>query len=278
VVALGGLLNSCHAPAAAQSPRPTQSVTPSDPVTSTSDDETEEEEIAELQEEVGDRDPTYLRTRGIFSYDRKSFESSRALDRLRFKWLYAFGPKQRFAASVLMPALRMTAPSVDVSGAGDAELQVLANFYYAPRFRMGVGVVTTFQTARSPLLGGATTTVKPSWDFAAVLSGRLEVTGALYYRQSVHTVRGVPFKQLEPDITLNARLLKVTWFVESDSYYDVTPSRLAPTLKAGVSNRFGAKNRWVVAGYYAAGLNDYSHPTQYRTDIGFDLTWFPSNN
>jgi len=234
-----------------------------------------DEETAELEEEVGDRDPTYLRTRTVFSYDRRRFESPITIDRFRLRLLYAFGPKQRFALSVLAPVIQVDTPSRTATGAGDSEAQFTANLYYTPRFRTGAAVQTTFQTSSDALIGGATTFIRPSWDLAAIFSSRIQVTAVLYYKRSIHTARGIPFNQLEPDITLNARVLKATWFLEADSFYDIVPDRFAPTIKTGISRRFGGNRSWVASAYYAAGLNDWARQTQYRRNVGLDVTWYP---
>jgi hypothetical protein len=257
------------APATA-SPAP-QTQAPQSP--STIDAETDD--VEELEQEVGDRDPTYLRTRLVFSYDHKLLEGSASVDRCRLKLLYAFGSKQRFGVSVLVPAIRTDTSSGTASGAGDAELQVNANVYYTERFRTGTLVQTTLQTSSDALIGGATTTAKLGWDFAGVLSSRIELTGAFYYKRSIHTARGEPARQFEPDIALNARVLKATWFVEWDSYYDHIPDRFAQTMKTGVSERVGRDRRWVVSAYYSTAINEYGRQSQYRYNAGFDATWYP---
>jgi hypothetical protein len=235
----------------------------------------EEEEVAELEEEVGDRDPTYLRTRVVFSYDHRELEGPASLDRFRSKLLYAFGPKQRFGMSVIMPVLHRDTVLGAVRGSGDAEVQASGNIYYAERLRMGAATQATFQTASDPRLGGASTIIKPSLDLTGVFSSRVEVTSAIYYKRSIRTVRGVAARQLEPDITINTRVLNTTLFLEWDSYYDYIPGRLAQTTKAGVSRRFGGDRPWVASAYYAAGINDYGRRSQYRYNAGFDFTWYP---
>ena len=107
-----------------------------------------------------------------------------------------------------------------------------------------------------------------------MLSSRLQLVGALYYKRSIHTSRGIPAKQLEPDITLNARFLTVTWFLEWDAYYDFFPGRFAQTLKPGISRTFGENRLWVASAYYAVGINDYGRLSQYRYDAGVDVTWY----
>jgi hypothetical protein len=97
------------------------------PLQSPSSIDAEADDVEELEQEVGDRDPTYLRTRLVFSYDHKLLEGSASLDRLRLKLLYAFG--------------------------------------------------------------GATTTAKLGWDFAGVLSSRIELTGAFYQAIDPHGSR-----------------------------------------------------------------------------------------
>jgi len=239
-----------------------------------SPDQDEEEEIEELEEEVGDRDPTYLRTRTVFRYDHRLLGPA-SIDRFRLRLLYGFGPKQRYAVSALGPIVQIETPVRTARGAGDAELQLNANILYGKRFRTGVAVQAAFQTSSDALIGGATTTVKPSMDFTGVLSRHLEVVATLYYKQSIHTARGLPFKQFEPDVSVNTRVLKATWFLQWDSFYDVSPGQFAQTLKPGVSRAFGPNRRWVASAYYGIGLNDYARLTQYRYNAGVDITWYP---
>src|SRR4029450_4479397 len=87
---------------------------------------------------------------------------------------------------------------------------------YSKRFRTGVGIQATLQTSSDALLGGATTTIKPDWSFTGVLLSHVQLTGAFFYKQSIHTTRGIRAKQFEPDVTLNARVLDATWFLEWD--------------------------------------------------------------
>ena len=88
------------------------------------------------------------------------------------------------------------------------------------------------------------------------------MTGAVFYKQSIHTTRGVRAKQFEPDATLNVRVLDATWFLEWDSYYDFLPDRFAQTLKPGVSRAIRSNRRWVASAYYAFGINDYGRLSQ----------------
>ena len=248
--------------------------TPSQQPVVSPDQEEEEEEIQELEEEVGDRDPTYLRTRTVFRYDHRLLGPA-SIDRFRLRLLYGFGPKQRYAVSAIGPLVQTETPPRTARGAGDAELQLNANILYGERFRTGVAVQAAFQTSSDALIGGATTTVRPSIDFTGVLSRYIEVVATLYYKHSIHTARGLPFKQLEPDLIVNTRVLKATWFLQWDSFYDLSPGQLAQTLKPGVSRAFGPNRRWVASAYYAIGLNDYARLTQYRYNAGIDITWYP---
>jgi hypothetical protein len=237
-------------------------------------DQEEEEEIQELEEEVGDRDPTYLRTRTVFRYDHRLLGPA-SIDRFRLRLLYGFGPKRRYAVSAIGPLVQTETPPRTARGAGDAELQLNANILYGKRFRTGVAVQAAFQTSSDALIGGATTTVRPSIDFTGVLSRYIEVVATLYYKHSIHTARGLPFKQFEPDLIVNTRVLKATWFLQWDSFYDISPGQYAQTLKPGVSRAFGPDRRWVASAYYGIGLNDYARLTQYRYNAGIDVTWYP---
>jgi hypothetical protein len=114
-----------------------------------------------------------------------------------------------------------------------------------------------------------------SIDLTGVLSRRLEVVATLCYKHSIHTARGRPVKQFEPDLIVNTRVLKATWFLQWDSFYDISPGQYAQTLKPGVSRAFGPNRRWVATAYYGIGLNDYARLTQYRYNAGIDITWYP---
>jgi hypothetical protein len=271
---LGGLLLSLSAVSVARAQAPSPAATTPPQGQSVSDAE-EEEQIEELAEEVGDRDPTYLRTRAVVRYDHRQFDGSASSDRLRLRFLYAFGPRQRFAVSFLEPLVRLDIPTETARGSGDAEVQFNANVVFRERFRAGVGLQTTLPTSSNALLGGATTTIKPSLEVAGVLTSRLELLASFYYKRSIHTSRDLPFDQFEPDVILNARVFGATWFLEWDAFYDRLPGRLAQTLKPGVSRAFGPGRRWVGSAYYAVGVNDYAQLTQYRYDAGVDVTWYP---
>jgi hypothetical protein len=182
----------------AQAPPASRAQNSSKPPTLDPDEQEEQMEIEELQEEVGDRDPTYLRTRAVVRYDHRLFEGSASSDRYRLRFLYGFGPMQRVAVSFLEPLVRVDTPLGTARGPGDAEIQGNANIVYRPRVRAGVGVQATLQTSSHALLGGDTTTLKPSLDFTGVLSSRPELIAALYYRRSIHTSRGVPSTSSNP--------------------------------------------------------------------------------
>jgi len=127
------------------------------------EEQEEQMEVEELEQEVGDRDPTFLRTRVVVRYDHRSLEDPTASsNRLRLRFLYAFGPMQRFAISTLEPVAQTETPLRTTRGSGDAEVQFNANIVNRERFRSGVAIQTTLQTASDALLGGATTTLKPS--------------------------------------------------------------------------------------------------------------------
>ncbi len=233
------------------------------------------DDTAAIQQEVGERDVTYLRTRIVFRYDYKAEYGSASANRFRQKLLYAFGPKQRFGASMVVPVVHKNTPNGSATGSGDTDIAMGANLYYAKRFRTGVAFQVTFQTSSDELIGGSTTTIKPAWGFTAVLSNRFELVSAFFYKQSIHTTRGQPARQFEPDIVFNTRILQSTWSVEWDSFYDFIPGQFAQTLKTGLSRGFGRDRQWVASVYCGFPLNGYGTQTQYHLNPGFDLTWYP---
>lgn len=235
-------------------------------------------DTSQIQAEVGHRDITYIRDIVLFRYDYKLQDGPDETNRFRLKLLYAFGPDHRFGVSVSVPVMYETSPAGSAFGSGDTEIVFGGILYRNPSFRTAITFQVTPQTASENLLGGATTTIKPAWGFAEVFSSRYQLTAAFYYEQSVHTVRGAPTKQFEPDITLNFRVLRATWFVEYDSYYLFIPKEYAQTMKIGVSRSFGSYKQWVASAYYSVALNDYGTSTQYKYNPGFDLTWYPSKN
>jgi hypothetical protein len=74
------------------------------------------------------------------------------------------------------------------------------------------------------------------------------------------------------------RVLKATWFVESDSYYDFIPGRFAPMLKTGLGRGFGEKKKWTASAYVEWPLNAYARQTQQHINTGLDVTWYPFLN
>lgn len=231
-----------------------------------------------IQEEVGDRDQTYLRTRAVFRYDYKALDGPIEINRFRLKLLYGFGPNQRLGVSVSVPVEWKDTPTGSAFGSGDTEVTAGVNIFLREKFRSGVAGQVTFQTASEQLIGGGSTKLKGSWGFTYVFTNRFELTAAFNYEQSVHTVRDIPIKQFEPDITLNVRVLRATWFVESDSHYDFAPDRFAPLLKTGLGRAFGARKRWTASVYVEWPLNGYARQTQERINTGLDVTWYPFAN
>jgi len=171
-----------------------------------------------LQEEVGDRDLTYLRTRTVFQYDYKEQVEDVTINRTRLKLLYAFGPHQNMAVSVMVPAIWMSTATQSAFASGDMEITAGWVVYASDTFRTGGLVQVQPQTSSENLIGGASTNLKGTGALAWVLSGRFEFTRFFSYKQSVHVSRGGSIKQFEPDVTLNVRIKKSTLFVESDSY------------------------------------------------------------
>jgi len=180
--------------------------------------------------------------------------------------------------SVSEPVMYKSAPSGTAWGSGDIEIAMGGLLYKGERLRVAATFQITPQTSSENLLGGSTTTIKPAWGFIYVFSHRCALTNAFYYKQSIHTVRGKPTKQFEPDITLNVRVLRATWFVEYDSYYDFIPQKYAQTMKTGLSRGFGKGHNWVASAYYSVAINDYGTSSQYKYNPGFDLTWYPFPN
>ena len=228
-----------------------------------------------MQAEVGDRDITYLRSRAVFRYDYKVQDGPTETNRFRLKLQYAFGPHQRLGLSVNVPVMYKDNQTQSAFGSGDTEVTMGGNFFRTDRFRSGITGQVTFQTSSEQLLGGASTKLKGSWGFTYVFTRRFELTTVLSYKQSIHTARGGPTKQLEPDVTLNTRVLRATWFVESDSYYDFIPDRFAPMIKTGLGRAFGETKSWTASTYIEWPLNGYARQTQEHIEVGLDFTWYP---
>jgi hypothetical protein len=228
-----------------------------------------------LQEEVGDRDLTYLRTRAVFQYDYKEQVEDVTINRARLKLLYAFGPHQNMAVSVMVPVIWESTATQSAFGSGDMEITAGWVVYASDTFRTGGLVQVVPQTSSENLIGGASTNLKGTWALAWVLSSRFEFTGFFNYKQSVHVSRGGSIKQFEPDVTLNIRVRKSTLFVESDSYLDCITNQFAPMLKGGVSRAFGKNRAWVATVYVEAPLTEYARRTQEIVNTGIDVTWYP---
>jgi hypothetical protein len=228
-----------------------------------------------LQEEVGDRDLTYLRTRAVFQYDYKEQVEDVTINRARLKLLYAFGPHQNMAVSVMVPVIWKSTATQSAFGSGDMEITTGWVVYASDTFRTGGLVQVVPQTSSENLIGGASTNLKGTWALAWVLSSRFEFTGFFNYQQSVHVSRGGSIKQFEPDVTLNIRVKKSTLFVESDSHLDCITNQFAPMLKGGVSRAFGKKRAWVATVYVEGPLTEYARQTQEIVNTGIDVTWYP---
>jgi Putative MetA-pathway of phenol degradation len=230
---------------------------------------------SQLQEEVGDRDLTYLRTRAVFQYDYKELVDDVTINRTRLKLLYAFGPHQNLAVSVLVPVVWMSTATQSAFGSGDMEITAGWVAYANDKFRTGILGQVVPQTSSENLIGGASTNLKGTWAMAWMLSSRFEFTGFFSYKQSVHESRLGPIKQFEPDLTLNMRVKKSILFVESDSYLDCITNRFAPMLKGGVGRAFGKRKAWVATVYAEWPLSEYARRTQEIVDTGIDVTWYP---
>ena len=230
-----------------------------------------------MEEDVGEHDLTYLRSRVVFRYDYKSQAGDTAANRLRIKTLYAFGPHQRLGVSINAPVIHKNVAGDPAGGLGDVELQFGGNFYRGERFRTGALVEFKLPTSTDRSLGGGTTTIKPAWGFTAVLTPSLELNCVFNYKRSIYTTRGSPANEFEPDFTLSARRWGATWWAEWDSYYLFIPGEFAQTFKLGVSHAFGRERRWIVSPYYSFPLNASGRQTQYIHQVGMDVTFYLPN-
>lgn len=228
-----------------------------------------------IQEEAGDRDITYLRTRAVFRYDYKEQNGPTETNRFRLRLVYGFGANQRFGVAVNVPFVWMQTPTGTVFGSSDTDVTAGVVVYQTKQFRTGFIAEATVPTSSENKLGGGTTTMKGTWGITYVLSKRFELNGAFSYKQSVATSRGAPAKQFEPDVTVNFRALKTTWFVESDSFYDFLPEEFAPLIKPGLSRAWGETKSWTTSGYIEWPLDAYARATQHHLNVGFDVTWYP---
>lgn len=228
-----------------------------------------------IQEEAGNRDITYLRTRAVFRYDYKEQDGPAESNRLRLRLVYGFGANQRFGVAVNVPVVWMQTPTGTVFGSSDTDVTAGVVVYHTKQGRTGFIAEATVPTSSENALGGGTTTMKGTWGITYVLSKRFEFNGAFSYKQSVATSRGAPAKQFEPDVTLNVRVLKTTWFMESDSFYDFLPEEFAPMIKTGLSRAWGEAKSWTTSAYIEWPLDAYARTTQHHLNVGFDVTWFP---
>jgi len=245
------------------------------PATASSGTSQTQSDESTLEEEVGDRDLTYLRTRVVFQYDYKELVEDVTINRTRLNFLYAFGPHQNMAVSVMVPVIWTDTATQSAFGSGDMEITAGWVVYARDKFRTGGLVQVAPQTSSENLIGGASTNLKGTWALAWMPSSRFEFTGFVSYKQSLHVSRGGSLKQFEPDVALNMRLKKSTLFVESDSYLDFITNRFAPLLKGGVSRAFGKRKAWVATIYGEAPLTEYARRTQEIVDTGIDVTWYP---
>jgi hypothetical protein len=234
-----------------------------------------DDQTTQMEEESAERDVTYITSRLVYRYDYKSQAKDVTANRIRLKGLYSFGPKNRLAFALTIPVVWKDVPGNSASGLSDIQAQFGGNFYYKERFRTGAAVQITPQTSTDDLLGGSSTTVKSTWGFTSVLTRRNELNATFNYNRSIHTTRGSPKNEFEPDISLNTHRFGLTWYGEWDSFYPLTGGTLAQTLKFGASRRLSKARRWVFSPYYSFPLNDAGRNTQYVRNVGLDVSWFP---
>lgn len=232
-------------------------------------------DTTDIQQESAERDITYIRTRAIFQYDYKEQVDDVTTNRFRLKLQYGFGEDERFGVTVMTPLLWRSNATQSGFGVGDMEITAGMIFLDNGKFRTGAAVQVVPPTASENLLGGSTLDMKGTWGFSYVLSPKFEFTGVFNYKQSVAVYRGQATKQFEPDVTLNMRVKKMTWFLESDSYYNFIPEQFAPMLKFGISRGFGKERSWVATVYVEGPLSEYSRQAQQIVNTGIDLTWYP---
>jgi hypothetical protein len=232
------------------------------------------DETIAMQEEVAEQDVTYLKSRLVYRYDFKSLTGDANSNRFRLKSLFAFGPQKRLAVAITIPVVYKNVPGDSAGGLSDVEAQFGGVIQRWERFRHGAAVEFALQTSTDKLLGGGTTTIKPAWGFTAILTRRMELNCVFNYKRSIHTSRGTPKNEFEPDCTLSTRRLGMTWFGEWDSYYLLAPGQLAQTLKVGAGRRLGNEHRWVVRPYYSFPLNGPGRQTQYIHNVGVDVSWY----
>ena len=228
----------------------------------------------QVQEDVAEHDITYLKSRLVFRYDYKSQVDGVSSQRARVKGLFAFGPRQRLGVQLNVPLLYKDVPGDSGGGLGDIEVAFGGNLYNGARFRTGALVEFKVPSSTDPLLGGGTTTIKPAWGFTAVLTPSLELNCVFNYKRSIHTTRGSPANEFEPDFTLSTRRWGVTWWAEWDSYYLFLPGEFAQTFKLGASHAFGKGHEWIVSPYYSFPLNASGRQTQYIHQAGVDVAFY----
>ena len=238
----------------------------------------EEPETRAMQEESQEEDITYLTSRLVYRYDYKSQQRDSFFNRFRLRGIFAFGDfgasttLRRFDVSVTIPVVRRDTPVKSVSGLSDVEAQFGAVIHKRERFRDSASIEFALHFSTDDLLSAGTPTVKPAWGFTALITPRTELNSVFNYKRSIGTPHGAPRNEFEPDLTLNTHWFGATWRLEWDSFYLITPGRLAQTAKTGVSRRFGERYSWVVAPYYSIPLNNAGRQTQYIHNIGMDVS------
>ena len=230
----------------------------------------------EMEANVAEHDITYLKSRLVFRYDYKSLIGDGDMNRFRLKGLWGFGPEGRLGLAVTVPVIDKEVPGNSAFGMGDMEIQFGGIFYLGERFRAGAAVTFYPRTSTNALLGGASTAIKPATGFTALLNSRMELNCVFNYKISVHTVRGTPTNQFEPDFTLSTHRLGATIFLEWDSYYMIKTGDFAQTMKIGVSRSLGKRSGWVIGPYFSLAVNRPGSHTQYIHEPGIDVTWFPA--
>jgi hypothetical protein len=228
-------------------------------------------DIERAEEEIGDKDFTNFSPRVTFKYDHKIRAEDSSTDRVRFRTLWSFGPRRRWAVSAEMPYLVMNSPADSTSGGGDLELKFGAIINRTQRFAQGAGIQVNAPTASAPPLGGNATIIKALYGNSLTLSSKWFLDFSFNAAFPAGVREGVTVqKAIEPEANLARAFPWFTAYLHSDNYYNWPISEWGNTIKFGMSKRFGERFARTIDVYWELPLNHYASQS-FKHDIGVDV-------
>lgn len=174
-------------------------------------------------DEADDEHITNMASHIALEYNHDKLDGGADFDRIRIRWLQAFGPSKRFAAGIELPFLHLNAgmgPSAN--GFGDMSVEFRAMLQKDEKFEQAAGIELTMPSASTNVLGTGQTVMRLAWGFSTPITSQTLLSGEVGYDNAVATQRSEPgVNFLEPELLLTQAFGKrIAVFVDWDSYED----------------------------------------------------------